>query len=298
MDRGQRVCAGMTQSLLERVVEVMSRAAVGHLDARVDLPEDADLEEPLVVVAQMLDVLLEDLRYREQASREAERRLAQSEAKEQFLATISHEIRTPVSVVIGMTEALQSMELDQAPAGCVEHLAVATDHLHALIDDVLDFSRLSSEGVELRDAPFDIVEAASQCVTLLADQSHARGIHLTTDTDVETRRVIGDSRRVRQVIINLLSNAIKHTPGGSIHLEVTTTQRPEGVALGVSVTEAGGRPVIIGLTANAFEQDRQACLAAGMDHFIAKPARLETLGAVLETPQVEAAAASPALSSQ
>jgi signal transduction histidine kinase/CheY-like chemotaxis protein len=174
----------------------------------------------------LVDSLENKTRALEQQARELEEagRLAAqaSVAKAQFLATISHEIRTPMNGVLGTTELLLETRLDPAQ----RHLAETAHHsataLLALIDDVLDLSRIEASKLTLRPAPFDLRALVREAVDLMAATARDKPVALHCRMPAELPpSVEGDAMRLRQVLVNLLHNAVKFTERGHIALEVT-----------------------------------------------------------------------------
>jgi len=168
-----------------------------------------------------LDVLRDVTAQKAQEDALAQARLdaeAASRSKADFLANMSHELRTPLNSIIGFTRLLTESEgLNPEDQRRVELVHGAGQALHAVIDNVLDFSKLEAAALELHDAPFDPAELLRQTVAMLEPQAAAKDLRLKTliDTDAPAG-VIGDAGRVRQVLLNLLSNAVKFTGKGGV----------------------------------------------------------------------------------
>ncbi|MBE7198241.1 MAG: response regulator [Parafilimonas terrae] len=159
-----------------------------------------------------------------------------SVAKSRFLATVSHEMRTPLNGIIGMTDLLLGTGLDPEQQTYVEAVRASGRALLGLIDGILDFSRIEAGRLDLAAEPFDAVAIAQGVVELLAPRAQDKGLEIALDAGAEVpAAVIGDADRFRQILLNLAGNAIKFTERGGV-----------GVALGhgsdglvLSVTDTG-----------------------------------------------------------
>lgn len=148
---------------------------------------------------------------------------AASEAKGRFLSNMSHDIRTPMNAIVGMT-AIAEAHLDdrEKVEGCLKKIGLSSRHLLSLINDVLDVSKIESGKLSLREEPFDLEELAPDIIELVRPQAIDKGLGLEVHLGpLRNGKVIGDSLRIRQVFINILSNAVKYTPqGGKIKIRL------------------------------------------------------------------------------
>lgn len=197
--------------------------------------------------------LLGALRYRERRMRartlELERlvsaRTAELEkanaAKDEFLAAMSHEIRNPMNGVVGLSAAIDTSFLDQEGRyrfGLLRHCA---SHLASLLEDILDFSKLQAGSIELDSQPFAPAELLDAVSAITAPVSAAAGVRVEFALGPTVpARLIGDARRIRQVLLNYVSNAVKYAPQGTV--EVTAWARPadaDRVTLTFAVSDEG-----------------------------------------------------------
>jgi two-component system sensor histidine kinase/response regulator len=162
-------------------------------------------------------------------------------AKSQFLATMSHEIRTPLNGVIGMANLLASTPLNARQAHLVDNLARSGRTLLALINDILDLSRIEAHELALFEAPFAIREVIAEVTDLFGEQCASNGLDLIYSVAEDVpEQLIGDSVRLRQILINLVGNAMKFTERGEILIEVgRATEEGDEFMLSFSVEDTG-----------------------------------------------------------
>jgi len=178
-----------------------------------------------------------------------------SAAKSDFLATMGHEIRTPMTGVLGMTELLLRTPLDGTQRGYAESIQRSGRVLLRLVNDSLDLARVEAGKLELLEAPFDLQQLLQELAALEGPVAQAKGLqwHVEIATDAP-RHVIGDAVRIEQVFLNLVGNAIKFTERGAILLRLG---RAESGAACFSVRDTG--PGIAASTqARLFQRFEQA----------------------------------------
>lgn len=163
-------------------------------------------------------------RKRAEAETQAARDAAEtaSRAKSEFLAMVSHEFRTPMNGIIGLSSLLRDMSLDREQARFVREIEASANRLLALLNDILEFSRAEAGRISIEAAPFDLAalvdSAAETCAGLLVGKPVEISVHWD---EAQCKHVVGDANRVYQVLHNLLANSAKFTADGRIDLFVT-----------------------------------------------------------------------------
>jgi signal transduction histidine kinase/CheY-like chemotaxis protein len=186
-----------------------------------------------------------------EARKEAEQAIL---AKSAFLSTMSHEIRTPLNGVIGMAEALSTTRLDADQAETVQIVRSSAETLLAVVNDVLDFSKLEAQRVTLECVPFGPVHLAREALAIVAPSDYASGLHLTIDADDDLPDVLGDPTRVRQVLLNLTGNAAKFTHDGSVTIGVAYDRANRLLSFAVRDTGIGIAPDVLPTLFASFTQ--------------------------------------------
>lgn len=158
----------------------------------------------------------EDRRMLEQAKKMAE---AANEAKGDFLANISHELRTPMNGIIGTTELVLDTQLTAVQRDLLETSRNSAISLLHLLNDVLDFSKIDTHGVQLAEVSFDLPKLAAETVQAFETQAGQKGLSLTCEiSPAIPRELDGDPVRLRQILVNLIGNALKFTNAGSVRI--------------------------------------------------------------------------------
>jgi signal transduction histidine kinase/CheY-like chemotaxis protein len=209
---------------LDRIAENAARYSKRESEGPVDGSPDAigRLEGTLIGTTRDLldreDRLSEAAVELERAKTAAE---AAAQAKTEFVATISHEIRSPMNALLGAAEMLQATELTETQAEYVGLLNGAGTNLLATVNEVLDHAKIEAGQLELDIIPFDCAAAVDRVAQLLSVSASEKGLDLLAKYTPETPRyVVGDPERLQRVLINLVSNAIKFTESGVVAIRV------------------------------------------------------------------------------
>ena len=234
----------------------------GTLTLYYDRPTGPSASERQLVdiISRTAGVVIEregNIRSRRQAERQIIKARNEAEAaniaKSEFLANMSHEIRTPMNVVLGVANILgQHERLSEEQTKLVATLRDSADNLLALIDDLLDISRIEAHSIELERVAFRMEELLADVSDILTPRARQKGLEFTlTGTEKLNGRFVGDPARIRQVLLNLCSNSLKFTEQGSVRVSVSRQPAAtEGAALVcVAVTDTG-----IGIEPDKLEQ--------------------------------------------
>ncbi len=195
-------------------------------------------EHEVIAIVRDVTQLKELQRELDQAHRDA---LQAAGTKGRFLATMSHQIRTPMNGVIGMTNVMLQTRLTPEQREYTTIIRNSGEALLSILDDVLDYSKIEAGKIELGRAPFPLRALLEEIVELLAARAHDKGLEIASIIDARVPDwVQGDRGRLRQVITNLLGNAIKFTSRGQVSLRVTVVGHDRDTALiRFDVTDTG-----------------------------------------------------------
>jgi two-component system, sensor histidine kinase and response regulator len=166
---------------------------------------------------------------------------AASRAKSEFVANMSHEIRTPMNAIIGLARLLQDAPLAQRERSYLDKIQLATQSLLALVNDVLDISRIESGQLVLETVRFQFEHVLNSVSVMVAASAWDKGVELVYAVDPRVpRELVGDAMRLQQLLLNLIGNAIKFTPQGEVVLSVgLLASTAHDVTLDIAVRDTG-----------------------------------------------------------
>jgi len=262
---------------IESIQVAASRIGAGALDQRIEVSsrdELGALAEEFNTMASRLQESYAGLEHQvEERTRELTSALARldekgreleaaSHHKSEFLANMSHELRTPLNAISGFSQVLRKGmygDVNPKQAEYLDEILASSRDLLSLIDDILDLSKVEAGQVELEVAPFSLPAALERVLVVVGEQAANGDVRLSLASEPGVDSVVGDERRIRQVVLNLLSNAIKFTPAGGA-VDVSAARRDGVVRVSVSDTGPGIAPED---QSRIFEEFQQA--AAGRE---------------------------------
>ncbi len=200
------------------------------------------------ILARTVRYAIERVRAEHELAATRDQALESTRLKSQFLATMSHEMRTPMNGIVGMADLLLGTDLDSEQTEYAQTVSLCAESLLNIINDTLDFSKIEAGKLTLESIPFDLYQTTGSVVEVLAERAESKGIELVIFMDRDTPRTVrGDPARLRQVLLNLAGNAVKFTDRGTVGVRVeTVTQGSAAGRLRFSVRDTG-----IGITPEA-----------------------------------------------
>lgn len=223
----ERVASGGEKHLIGQITEVSALHANGNqLDVEVSLSTWSYKNEPY------FSAIIQDIRDRKEAEA----------ARTQFLSNISHDLRTPLSVVIGSAQMLESAPLEGAHRIRLKRLQQASNVLFNLVNDVLDWSKIEAGEIDFEHEPVNLADIFETIVTVMGEVAEEKGIALTCDRAADLPEyVIGDAARIQQILFNLVGNAIKFTDEGEVGISASKVapHEADNVRLRIEVRDTG-----------------------------------------------------------
>ncbi|HYM82595.1 MAG TPA: ATP-binding protein [Candidatus Dormibacteraeota bacterium] len=235
----QSAAASIGSGALDQRIEVTSRDELGALAEEFNRMAArlqayyADLEHDVQERTRELATALAAL---DERTRELE---AASHHKSEFLANMSHELRTPLNAISGFSQVLRKGlfgEINDKQAEYLDDILASARHLLSLIDDVLDLAKVEAGQIELHKVPFSLPDALERGVVIVGERAARGGVRVSVTVAPGVDTVVGDERRITQVLLNLLSNGVKFTPAGG---EVDVSASRHDGAIQVSVRDTG-----------------------------------------------------------
>jgi signal transduction histidine kinase len=258
----QVAAAKIGSGALDQRIDILSRDELGALAGEFNRMA-ARLQASYVGLEQQVQERTRELATAlgklDEKTRELE---AASDHKSEFLADMSHELRTPLNAISGFSQVLRKQllgEINEKQAEYLDDILASSRHLLSLIDDVLDLAKVEAGQIELEVMPFSLREALERGVVIVRERATREDVRVSVSSDPGVDTVIGDERRIRQVVFNLLSNAVKFAPAGST-VDVSAARVDGEVRISVSDSGPGIAPED---QARIFEEFQQA--AAGKE---------------------------------
>ncbi len=229
-------CASIYKNSEWYLIAVMFNRVLGESLFKLDnLRFKAMIGSISIIMITMLIIFVQYARLsqnqRNALNKATEEALRASKAKSEFLSSMSHDIRTPMNAIIGMTEiALNNKSDEERLDFCLKNVLLSSKHLLGLINDVLDMSKIESGKMTLNLVPLSLRETTADLVNIIQPQLKAKNLFFDIFVrDIETETVCCDGVRLNQVLLNLLSNAVKFTPEeGRIDIHVYQEPSPSG----------------------------------------------------------------------
>jgi two-component system, sensor histidine kinase len=237
---------GATVGLLLTTLSAVLETLQGHGAFTLLAPAGSAMEERLETVQIYLAALLlssVSLAVLHEKQKELTARVrSAAQARSEFLAAMSHEVRTPLTGVLGMVDLLVAEALTVRQRNYVETMQASGRHLLSVINDILDFSRIESGRLELERAEFQVPELTHDVVAIMQPLASARGIRLEVDLACPfPSTLVGDPLRIKQVLLNLVGNAVKFTHAGGVDVRVERLPgaEPDAARLCFEVRDTG-----------------------------------------------------------
>lgn len=247
----------MNRDLADEILDVLSRASLGDADHKVDV-DPHDLDDPLALIGNAVNVLLDDLAYRQREREEALSVAIEARAKEEFLSYLSHDMQTPLALLVGTLSVLEDDPTPEEVAATLPIMRRAGDRLQRFVQQFLDLARLGADRpLVVQPGTIELRDVIDHVVHLFADKGP---IEVTLDPDATT--AYADEDRVEQVLANLVGNAFKHA-GPDPRVHISTTAGPSRVHIHVADRGRGMRPEELERVFAKYERGNGAAVTPG-----------------------------------
>lgn len=222
---------------LKKIQNMVNKAGLGDFNLTNDgfrLKELNETANSIISMGSKLDRLTTELKEAKLSAENA------NIAKSQFISNVSHEIRTPMNSILGLSHILLNSDLTVDQKSNLVKIDKSGKHLLTLINDILDLSKLEANKIEIEKTIFDIRTIIQDVYDIFEYKANQRGVHLTTEVDESIPQLVGDTLRIKQIILNFVSNAIKFTDEGEVSIIVDAIKRTkDNINLRISVLDTG-----------------------------------------------------------
>ncbi len=218
---------------------LMSIAEVVHVNRPVHTNDGAFVAAGLLVL--LIIAVIQEVWHASSLRADTLEAQNANRAKSTFLANMSHEIRTPINAILGMDELILREDTSEKVKEYAENIKSAGGTLLEIISDVLDFSKIEQGRMDIVNAEYDTRQLLSGIITMISVKADDKGLGFIKDISADIpSKLIGDEKRIREVMINLLDNAVKYTPKGSVTFTVKSEPaEDDGIKLKILVKDTG-----------------------------------------------------------